>query len=1116
MKRKIFSAVTIALLSCSLLQHAKAQQAIPAQGNPSDKMYTDFVNPPVAARPRVWWHWMGGNVAWTGAKADMDWMKRVGIAGLQAFHAGQGQSLATSVVENYYPYMSDGWKAAFAKSAAYADSLGLEFGTAGSPGWSETGGPWVKPEDGMKKMSFAITYVEGGKPFTGVLNQPPSTTGAFQTSNSGSGHQAAMGPEKPMLYKDQKVIAFQITKEEILPTPVITSSGGQVTAAAFSDGIFSKSGLSLPAAKEVNGISWVQFDYGKPITVRGLALSTTVRGPVVFKLESSKDGISWSDTGAKILSNPIVRTNAVDNATARYFRLVSVKQPPAPPAPWSRWGGQTPPPAEVIEISELALFGTATINSFETKAGFFGDRSAEGYFETPTGASTKAAIKTSKVLDLTVQLRQDGTLTWTPPAGQWVVLRIGYSLTGAQNRPASPEATGLEVDKLDTAAVKRYMDTYISMNRDATKGLLGKKGLHAMMFDSWESGYANWSPVLLDGFKKFRGYDPTPWLPALAGYTVESTDQSNKFLWDWRRTIQQLLKENHYEFLTRYLHNMGMIRYGEAHEAGPSTIGEGMEMKQSSDIPMGAMWMEHLPSEIEGMYFNDIQESASVAHIYGQNIAATESFTGGPAYGTVPWDLKTTADAILLAGSNRFVIHTSTHQPITKGPGVTLGVGQMFSRNETWAEQGKVWIDYLSRSAYMLQAGKAANDIAVFYGEESNMIGIYRSTFPNVPEGYRYDYVSADALLNKLSVKDGAITTATGMNYKAILFGKGTQEVTLPVLKKTLKMVQDGAVLIGTRPVGSPTLSDNAAEVKKILDTLWPGGAVTNVGKGKVFNSSETEAALKAINLDVDFTYSKPQPDSHLMFIHRSLPDGDVYFVANRVDRAETIETNFRVSGRKPELWDAATGLITQASYKIDGKHIIVTIPFERFGSVFVVFRGTTTTGSQTVTQPSLKPITTLSGSWQVSFQAERGAPASATFDKLMDFRDHADPGVKYFSGIATYSKEVQLPAQSSGNHLWIDLGEVNTLAEVWVNGKLAGTTWKPPYRVDISNVAVAGTNRIEIKAVSLWVNRLIGDAQPGVTNKVTLTTRAFYRADSPLKPSGLLGPVQILSNAQQ
>ncbi len=1073
-----------------------------------------FRNPPESARPRVWWHWMGGNVSWEGAKADMDWMIRIGIAGLQCFHAGMGQGPSSAIVDDYYPYMSEGWKDAFAKSAAYADSLGLELGTAASPGWSETGGPWVTPEDGMKKMSYAVTYVEGGEPFTGVLNHPPTTTGVYQTSTAGSGHQRGAGEGAPQLYEDQKVLAFQISEDAILPAPVLTSSGGSINESALSDGFYNDPGVSLPAAEEEGGISWVQFDYSKPVTVRGLVLSTPVRGPVLFKLESSNDGVNWTDSGADIRGGSVVRTNSVDNVNARYFRLVSIKQPPAPPRGWSRWGGQTPPPPEVVDITELSLLGTATVHSFELKAAFFSEFSSSGYFQLPSGsAGTDAAIKTADVLDLTDRLHEDGTLSWTPPAGQWIVLRIGYSLTGAQNRPAAPEATGLEVDKLDPEAVKRYMDTYISMYREAANGLVGEHGLNAIMFDSWESGYANWSPLILEGFERLRGYDPVPWLPALTGYVVESPDESDKFLWDWRRTIQQLLKENHYDYLTNYLHDIGMIRYGEAHEAGFATMGEGMEMKQSADIPMGAMWLEHEPGYIEGNYFNDNQESASVAHIYGQNIAATESFTGGPGYGTAPWDLKTTADAILLTGSNRFVIHTSAHQPITRGPGMTLGVGQMFSRNETWAEQAKVWIDYLSRASYMLQAGKAANDIAVFYGEESSMTAIYGSSYPDIPEGYRYDYVSSDALLNKLSVKGGDITTESGMNYKAVYFGQGTRRVTLPVLEKVLEMVQDGAVLIGTRPEGSPSLSDDPAEVEAVLDILWPGAEVTTGGRGRVFNSKDVEAALNEIDLAPDFTYTRPMEDSQVMFIHRKLSKGDIYFLANRVDREEEIEASFRVTGYKPELWDPATGAMSPASYEFDGDRTNVAVPLDRFGSVFVVFREPTTISSQSVPSPQKQTVEELSGPWQVAFQEERGAPASATFDQLMDFRDNSDPGIRYFSGIATYSKEIEIPGNliEDGGQIWLDLGQVYNLAEVWVNGKLAGTAWKPPYRVDITDAAIAGTNKIEIKSVNLWVNRLIGDAQPGVEEKITLTTRNFYRADSPLVPSGLLGPVQML-----
>lgn len=1093
-----------------------------------DLLAAGFTSPPEEARPRVWWHWMNGNITWEGAKADMDWMKRIGIGGLQSFDAGMQ---TPQVVDERLPYMSEGWKEVFGKTASYADELGLELGIAASPGWSETGGPWVQAEDAMKKMVWSVTPVTGGRPFSGSLEQPPTTTGAFQSSIAGGilGGRAS-GQTPPEYYEDQKVVAFRVPDDAVLPAPVVTASAGNLDPAALSDGDLSQTAIDLPASKETGGISWIQFDYGEPVTLRGLTFSTDAAGrlyfgmdampgggapPTRFRLEASNDSENWRDTGANIQAGSLAlaRTISVDNVSARYFRFTSETLSPAPPRALGRWERPTPPPPDSVAIKELVLRGEATVHSFEEKAGFFNNGN---YFALPEGtAGASAAISTSEVIDLTDKMSPGGHLDWQPTEGNWLVLRIGYSLTGAMNRPASPEATGLEVDKLNRSAVRRYMDHYLSMYRDATDGMLGERGLQAMMFDSWEASNANWTPLILDDFMRLHGYDPVPWLPALAGYVVESPERSDAFLFDWRRTIQQLLKENHYELLTGVLHDIGMIRYGEAHEAIFSTMGDGMEMKQSADIPMGAMWLVNSPEDIEAIYFNDIQESASVAHIYGQNIAATESFTGGPPYGSAPWDLKTTADAILLAGSNRFVIHTSAHQPVTGGPGMTLGVGQFFSRNETWAEQAKPWIDYLSRSSYMLQQGKAANDIAVFYGEGVPLVASYFKSYPDVPEGYRYDYVNADVIRNKFTVKDGKLVTDSGMAYSTLFFGNGTERVTLAVLKSVLALVRDGAVLVGRRPEGSPSLADDPVEVKAILDTLWPGAAMATVGKGRVFDTTDLGDVLETVQPEPDFSHDKPMPDSHLLFLHRHLSDGEAYFVASRVDRAETIDASFRVTGFKPELWDPATGKITDASYRFEGERTVVTIPFDRFGSVFVVFRKPTTSPNQTVPVPELETITTLEGPWEVAFQEGRGAPPSASFDTLMDFRDHSDPGIQYFSGVASYSKQVEVPATSiSGNEaLWLDLGQVHNLAEVWVNGEYAGTAWKPPYLVDISKTVRPGTNEILIKSVNLWVNRMIGDAQPDAAEKITIRTsaREFYRADSPLIPSGLLGPVRIL-----
>lgn len=1142
---KGFWLASAALVACSPLAAQDVAETPAAEVSPiaPDELEQGFENPGEAARPRVWWHWMNGNITIDGIEKDMAWMKRVGIAGLQAFDAG----LSTpQVVEERLPYMSEGWKDAFRVAAENAARLDLELGIAASPGWSETGGPWVTGPDAMKKMVWSVTEVTGGERFRGRLASPPRTTGIFQTSEAGwalGGREESQHP--PELYEDQKVIAFRVPAGSALPVPKVTVSGGEVDAGALADGDLEDAAIGLPAGPGIGGRSWIQFDYGRQVTVRGMTLATpasarVLKGldelsygapPVEFVLEVSDDGVDWRDTGAQVVPGLPQRTISVDNARGRYFRFVSLRQPPTPPQPLPRFSRGAAPPPEVLQINELSLRGEPTVHSFETKAAFFTN---SDYYALPSGTSGAQAADPGDVVDLTARMRSDGTLDWNAPAGDWRVLRIGYSLTGAMNRPASPEATGLEVDKLDPAAVRRYMDHYLGMYREASGGLMGEQGLQALMFDSWEASHQNWTPGILEEFAALRGYDPVPWLPAMAGYVVGSAEQSDAFLWDWRRTVQQLLQRNHYEVLTEMLHDRDLIRYGEGHEAVYATMADGMEMKQSADIPMAAMWQVNVPGEIEGVYFNDIQESASVAHIYGQNLVATEALTGGPRFGSAPWDLKTTADAILLAGANRFVIHTSTHQPVDKGPGMTLGPGQYFTRNETWAEQAGAWIDYLSRSSYLLQQGRGANDIAVFYGEAGPVVATYRNEFPEVPEGYRYDYVNGSVIREMLSVEGGKLVTETGMQYGALLLGGDSERISLPVLRRLHELVRGGATVVGKRPHGSPSLADDAEEVAAIIDTLWPDGGdgVARVGEGRVFARGRMDEALAAIGLAPDMRYDKPHRDSKVMFLRRRLDDGDLYFLANRTDRRETVPMSFRVSGKRPELWDPATGERSDVGYRIVDGRTEVTVDFDPFGTTFLVFREPALASSHDAPAARWSVVDTLSGPWNVAFQSDRGAPASIVLPELIDFRDSEEFGIRYFSGVASYTKQFRLDAAdlSDGRQVWLDLGQVYDLAEVWVNGELAGTVWKPPYRLNIAGQARAGDNTVEIRAVNLWVNRLIGDVQPGVSEKVTFTSadgvadpdttdeRALrrlqmpYPADAPLRPSGLIGPVRVVT----
>ncbi len=780
------------------------------------------------------------------------------------------------------------------------------------------------------------------------------------------------------------------------------------------------------------------------------------------------------------------------------------------------------PPTD-YEIAELVLNAGARVNRFEEKAAFVTDPNL--YILSTPAVSPADAIAKNDIIDLTTKMHPDGTLDWTPPPGNWVVLRFGYSLLGITNHPATAEATGLEVDKMDRRYVKKYMDTYLdSYKKTVGPDLIGKRGLHYVVNDSWEAGAQNWTDNMIAQFKKLRGYDPVPWMPVLAGQIVESSADSDRFLWDFRKTIADLIATEHYGQLETTLHEWGMGHYGESHEEGRALIADGMEVKKMNEIPMSAMWVQ-LPGVNNEMYRYDAddRESASVAHIYGQNLAAAESMTSCTASAAWAWSpstLRPTADMEFINGINRIVIHESAHQPLVdkmKAPGMTLGpCGQWFNRNETWAEQAGPWVNYLSRTSFMLQQGHYGADLIYFYGEDSNLTSIFVDKLPNVPAGYGFDYVNADALIHELSTANGRITTPGGTSYRLLGLDPFSRHMSLPVLRAIHKLVESGAAVAGPKPIDDPSLADDQKEFSRLSDDLFgDGSGIHHVGKGVVYAGQDLGDVFKAMHIEPDFDYTHPEADTRLLFAHRKLSDGDVYFVDNRNDRTENVDATFRVSGKAPELWHADTGKTEPVSFNIASGRTTIPLTLEPYGSVFVVFRKPATATSRTVPTATESVIANIEGPWSVNFQPDRGAPPSVSMDTLSSWSDSSDPGIKYFSGTGTYTKTIDLEASAlkSGAHLWIDLGDVKNLAEVTVNGKSLGIVWHAPYRVDATTALKPGANEIAIKVTNAWVNRLIGDEQPNAV-RITFADTKPYNANSPLLASGLLGPVRVVSEA--
>jgi hypothetical protein len=1093
--------------------------------SPPDALLKGFRTPPQTARPRVLWPWMNGNIARDGIRKDIEWMHRVGIAGMTTADAAID---TPQVVARRLPYMSKEWKGAFRTAAGLAGKYGMELGIFASPGWSMTGGPWVAPQAAMKKLVWSETRIEGGKPFHGVLATPPHNPGPLQNLPA-----AGDTPPAADFYRDSVVIAYRapVAEPEIAE---IASNTGRLDAASLSNGDLTDGATLTPAGEED---VWIRAVFRAPATIQGVTLAMTPPKSLGYRaiVEAGDDGESWRQIAefppAAQLQRMQIGEQTVSFApvTARYFRIALQPAPALPrslrptasAAPGAIVSASAAPPPRSYAVHELIFHAAATVHEFEKKAMFAAPPRDFYTLDGVPDFAPGSAIDPASVVVLDGRMQPDGTLDWTPPPGDWIVLRMGYSLTGAGNHPAPPEATGLEVDKLNRDHVRAYLETYLDTYAGATgAGLFGKRGLRVLNIDSSEAGQQNWTENILAEFRRLRGYDPAPWLPALTGAAVKSPADSDLFLWDFRRTVEELFARNHYGTIAEVARARGLKSQGEALEDHRPTFGDDMEMRRYFAMPMAAMWTyggDRYPATLT--YEADILGAASVAHVYGQNLVGAESLTSDlQPWAWAPGGLKPFIDMEFARGTNLVFLHTSVHQPVDRPPGLSLGgYGQFFNRQESWAELARPWLDYIARSSFLLQQGRFVADIAYFYGEEAPIASIWgNKRVGDVPSGYAFDFFNRDAL-GELSVENGMLATPAGMRYRVLFLGGSSRKMTLAALRRLAHLAEQGAVVVGVRPTASPSLADDAAGFQAEADALFgPAGETAEraVGRGRVFPSGSLAEAFAALDLAPDFDC--PPGEAHLLFLHRRLSDGDVYFVGNR-GGAANVEAGFRVTGKIPEIWDAVTGTVAPVSYRIVGSQTRVHLDIPKNGSSFVVFRKPATALSRTLPLPVETTILTLNGPWSVAFlknsgQKNSGAPAKATFAALTSWSDSNIEGVKYFSGIGAYSRTFKVtPAMlRAGGRLVLDLGEVREMAEATLNGKKLGTVWTAPFLLDISKAVKPGRNVLRVKVANLWVNRLIGDAQPDVKKKFTFTIIPTYRPDAPLRPSGLLGPVSI------
>ncbi len=797
--------------------------------------------------------------------------------------------------------------------------------------------------------------------------------------------------------------------------------------------------------------------------------------------------------------------------------------------------------------------------------------------------SNKVLAKSDASIRLDTHLSADGKLTWKVPAGDWRILRFVRNNTGEFLNCPSPNSKGLVIDHLSRPATDAYM------NHILDKLIEGRDGYGAMkvlMLDSYEVRPGiDWTPDFLKDFQARNKYDPMPWLPVLAGWTVGNKELSDRFRHDYQKMVSELMIDNHFTRCRELLNKRGLQLLAEGGHGGHPRV-DPLKALGAADIPMGEFW-NHRKNWVT-------KEAASAANIYGRQIVAAESFTGWQNWQDGPAAYKRLLDIALCAGLNQVTFHTFSHNPPSAGlPGNAYHAGEHFNVNNTWWDQAGPMLKDMSRACHLLQQGTFVADVCAYYGDEApNLVPARRIALTiksqwsddkcahcgrpkpvnldSLGQGYDYDYINEDVIVNRMALYGSDLGVPGGPRYRVMVL-PDRKTISPAVLKRLGELVEGGATIVGPKPERSNSLvgyPECDKEVRELANRIWGNCDGMTVkshthGKGKVFWNVPLDEVLATKGAERDFVVENfDNSDQKIDYIHRKNGLEDIYFVSNSSLERQTVRCRFRVGSQfPPSFWNAEDGSVKPCHiYQAEQDFTWITLDLPPASSIFVVFgpgeernhlveikgpaqalevpglevlsmdsnkvaakvwqNGTyqlKTAGGRigTLTVSEVPEHQSVTGPWKLTFPKDRGAPDSVTLDTLADWTKHPEPGVRYFSGSAVYHKQLTLAEFSVDGKtpLLLDLGSVKEVAVVRVNGKEAGILWKEPYRIDIAPLAKAGGNEIEITVTNTWNNRIVGDLQTKPENRVTRTNIAGkFNNKSPLLPSGLIGPVKLLS----
>ncbi|WP_182867466.1 glycosyl hydrolase [Rhodopirellula sp. JC639] len=869
----------------------------------------EFATPRKDSRPQTWFHLIGGNVNQNALTKDLEAVSAAGIGGIQLFH---GRGRAWPGVTPQIQTLSETWDSLISHAADQSQRLGLKFTMQNCPGWAMSGGPWITPENAMRHLVYSRTDVVGGEPLSIKLAKPQPSEQDWRD------------------YRDIAVLAFP-TPDGDTGRPLIPSSITSSLPDADWSGLLRGDDIKIQIPAE-SSPAWVDFYFDQPVTLRSIQLPPTefLMKRMMFDPNSSisvsvMQGAAWNP----LITHRVPRGNWQDRQPERHYVLA------VPDATAKRYR-LTFQNFRAMEISHLKPSAAARVHDWQAQAGY-ALRSLER--TAPPRQSPAAWIRSKDVVDVTAMMNLAGRLNWDAPEGNWTVVRFGHVNTGVTNKPAPPEATGFECDKLSTDGADQHFAGYIG--RLSKPGGAADNGrLQGMLIDSWECYTQTWTPAMENEFQKRRGYALRTWLPALAGWVVEDHTTSERFLRDWRATISDLIVENYYGRMAELGKQRGMELSFET-AVGDVSPGDILQYFKSADIPMCEVWKPNDP-HVGGLETKPIAPTTSAAHIYGKPRVAAETFTSAPMnWREHPFSLKNVADRTFAAGVTHLVFHTYTHNPLDRVPGTSFGntIGTPFLRGQTWWHHMPHFTGYLARCQSMLEQGHPVADVLWYLGDDIDHKPRQDSPFP---EGYHFDYVNQDVLLSRLGVDDGDLVIPEGTRWRVLwLAPEQCRRLTPQTLQRVKELLHAGATVIGPAPDMNPSLSggnEANADFKRLVDELWGNGTAIEgdrkIGQGRLLWGESLPQSLQRLGIapDVRGTLSE-------RWCHRRVDDVDIYFLAGCRTQAVDATLEFRATG-KPEFWNPIDGNRKPAPvYQRTDSGTAIPIRLPAAGSTFVVFR---------------------------------------------------------------------------------------------------------------------------------------------------------------------------------